>query len=278
MLADRNVRLDEAFQLIKKAIDQDPEQRRLPRQSGLGLLPAGQADRRPKACWCGRSSRIGERRHGARSPRRRLLQAGQDARRHRAVADSLKRVPEVGARKPTRTRSRRSPGNWTTRGSASPRRRSRTKYGPTGGYRVHPDASSLTSRFCAWPVVDQAASAPRQRSDRSSFAASGQGSDQRSARRAAADDRGGMAERPLPHDHIAPVAARPVARYIAACGAYRRAVRRIRGVRLAPLRRHATARRVRAERRLRVHDRRVRIAADAVPDSDGGVPAASADW
>ena len=42
MLADRGIRLEEATDLIKRALAEDPEQRGLSGQPGLGLLQAEQ--------------------------------------------------------------------------------------------------------------------------------------------------------------------------------------------------------------------------------------------
>ena len=50
MLADRDVRLEEAARLDQEGPGPGPGQRRLPGQPGLGLLPAGQARPTPRTC------------------------------------------------------------------------------------------------------------------------------------------------------------------------------------------------------------------------------------
>src|SRR5437763_608253 len=60
------------------------------------------------------------------------------------------------------------------------------------------------SFFVGGAIVNQAASSARQGSDGRSFTTSGQGSDQRPAGRASADNRGGTVERALPNDHVTP--------------------------------------------------------------------------
>ena len=78
MLADRDVRLDEAYQLIKKAIDQDPNNGAYLDSLGWVYFRQGKLNE-AEGVLVRALDRIGQRRHGPRSPGRRLLQAREDA-------------------------------------------------------------------------------------------------------------------------------------------------------------------------------------------------------
>ena len=77
MLADRGIRLDEATSLIQRAVKQEPEQRRLSRQPGLGLLQAKQTrrSRRISAQSCGPRR---PRSHDSQPSRRCVSEAGTE--------------------------------------------------------------------------------------------------------------------------------------------------------------------------------------------------------
>ena len=130
MLADRNVRLDEAFQLIKKAVDQDPNngayldslgwvyyrQGKLSEAEGVLVKAVERPAATPPSTITSETST------------RRWARRATPSRSGRTRSGSTR----SRARKRTRTRSRKSRRNWTPPGSSLPKtERSKDRTAPS---------------------------------------------------------------------------------------------------------------------------------------------------
>ena len=134
MLADRGVRLDEATRSHQEGGRPGTQQRRVPRQPGLGLFPPGQIERGPGPAGAGAAEyRRGS--HRPRPPGRRVLSSWARPGSHRPMAGILKGSttapddadPEEVAK---------VTANWTTPASRWPRRRSRRLVRQPGNLRA----------------------------------------------------------------------------------------------------------------------------------------------